>query len=137
MSTLETIDDFYDVFYRNFLSKSNSYTLPSKTNYPIDIYVDDIGAHFEVPCTGIPKEDIEVSIEDSHLRIKYEKDLKNSDIGQRKYLAKGVARRAFDLGYKLTAKYNISKAEATFKDGLLLISIPFSEKAKPKQLKIK
>ncbi len=137
MDTLKIVDDFYDVFYRNFLSESNRYTLPSKTSYPIDIYIDDVGAHFEVPCTGIPKEDIEVSIEDSHLRIKYEKKQKDSEKSERKYLAKGVARRVFDLGYKLTARYDISKAEASFKDGLLLVSIPFSEVAKSKQLEIK
>jgi HSP20 family molecular chaperone IbpA len=47
-----------------------------------------------------------------------------------------VAKRSFHLGYKVGTKYQLSKAKASFRDGLLIVSIPFAEEAKPKVLKI-
>jgi HSP20 family molecular chaperone IbpA len=53
------------------------------------------------------------------------------------YQVKGIARRSFNLGYKIASRFDLSKAEAEMKNGLLVISIPFAEEAKPKTLKIK
>jgi HSP20 family molecular chaperone IbpA len=73
------------------------------------------------------------------LKISYNKseDDKCCDIDDCNYLHKGIARRSFNLGYKIAPKFKLVAAEAEMKNGLLKISVPFAEEAKPKALKIK
>ena len=52
------------------------------------------------------------------------------------YIHKGIAKRSFNLGWKIDSKFNLSSATAEFKNGLLQIVIPYSENSKPKALKI-
>lgn len=133
---MENALDIYDIFFKNRLSGSEEYIEPSNTRYPIDIYTDDTGAHFEIPCSGIPKDDVEISVDSTHLNIKYERQL-NNQIKERKYLRKGIARRSFDLSYKFTNKFDLGKVQARFDNGILTVDVPYSETAKPRAIKIK
>lgn len=131
--------DTVDLFFRDFFNTSNTYTTPdkSKSSYPVDIYEDASGMHFEIPCVGLEKEDIKVTINSDVLRIVYEKRASEKDEEARKYYCKGVASRSFNLGYKFSSKFNLSEVEARFEKGLLLINIPFSEEGELKEVKIK
>ena len=103
-----------------------------------DIYENKNGLHFEVACTGLSKEDIEINIEGDILKVSYQKiENKSYDLDEHNYIQKGIARRSFNLGYKIASRFNLSEANAEMKNGLLVISIPLSEEAKPKSLKIK
>ena len=55
----------------------------------------------------------------------------------RNYINRGIAKRSFNLGYKIASKFDLSKAEAMMENGLLGVRIPFAEEAKPKSIKIK
>ena len=77
-----------------------------------------------------------INIEEDILKISYKKP-EDDDTLHPGTIHRGLARRSFDLGYKISAKYDLSKAEAKLENGLLEIAIPISEKAKPKTLKIK
>jgi HSP20 family molecular chaperone IbpA len=77
-----------------------------------------------------------VNIEEDILKISYKKP-EDDDTLHPGTIHRGLARRSFDLGYKISAKYDLSKAEAKLENGLLEIAIPISEKAKPKTLKFK
>ena len=55
----------------------------------------------------------------------------------RNYIHRGVAKRSFNLGYKIASKFSLANAAAEMENGLLTIEIPFAEEAKPKVLKIK
>ena len=55
----------------------------------------------------------------------------------RNYIHRGVAKRSFNLGYKIASKFALPKAEAMMENGLLGIRIPYADEAKPKVLKIK
>ncbi len=83
-----------------------------------------------------PVRDVKVNIEEDILKISYKKPEEDEAIHPGT-IYRGLARRSFDLGYKISAKYDLSKAEAKLENGLLEITIPTSEKAKPKVLKIK
>jgi hypothetical protein len=84
----------------------------------------------------LTKDDVAVSIEEDILKISYTKPEEDENFHPGT-IHRGLAKRSFDLGYKISAKYDLSKAVAQLENGLLEISIPISEKAKPKTLKIK
>ena len=70
------------------------------------------------------------------MKINYEKGDEDSPKGF-EYLHRGIARRAFNLGWKISPKYNLNKITATMDKGLLSVFIPISEEAKPKSISIK
>jgi len=127
----------FDILFRNlFEAESNFNTLSgTKSPHPVDIYEDELGLTIEVACTGLTKEEVEINIEQDVLRITYNKlpELKN----QRSYQVKGIARRAFNLAYKIASKFDLAQSQATMSDGLLVITMPFAAEAKPKQILIK
>ena len=131
--------DPFDIVWKNFFDgQSNFNTLQQKINYPVDIYENKKGLHFEIACTGLEKSDVNISIEGDTLKISYVKtEDKCCDVNECTYIHKGIARRSFSLGYKVASKYDLSKAEAEMKNGLLKISIPYADTAKPLLLKIK
>jgi len=131
----------FDLLFKDFFRSELNFqpAIEAKIPHPVDIYENKDGLHFEVACTGLSKSDVELNIEGDILRISYNKndDDKCCDINDCTYLHKGIAKRSFNLGYKVASKFSLSQAEAQMENGLLKIYIPFAEEAKPKALKIK
>ena len=131
----------FDILVKNFFQSDSFFTpaVEAKISHPVDIYENKDGLHFEIACTGLDKNDVDINIESDILRVSYNKkeDDKCCDVNDCNYLHKGIARRSFNLGYKVAPKFNLSESEAEMKNGLLKISVPYAEEAKPKALKIK
>ena len=135
MSTLFYERNPFDILVRNFFQDAGAYRplAESKLPHPLDIYERDNGLGIDIACTGISKEDIEILIEGNIIRVTYNKS-KEEDLGE--YIHKGIAKRSFNLGWKIDSKFDLSKATAEFKNGLLQIIIPFAKGSEPKTLKI-
>ena len=137
MSTLDLLHaNPFDILVRNFLQSQGHFRplQESKVPHPVDIYESDNGIGIDIACTGIGKEDIEIQIQGNILRVDYDKP-KNEDTTN--FIHKGIAKRAFNLGWKIDSKFNLNKAEANFENGLLKITIPYSKGSELKTLKIK
>jgi len=143
MSTLFRENYFspFDLLFKDFFKSELDFqpAIQAKLSHPVDIYENKDGLHFEVACTGLTKEDIEINIEGDLLVIRYNKhnDEKCCDVNNCNYIHRGIARRSFSLGYKVATKFNLPESSAEMKNGLLKISVPFAEESKPKSLKIK
>ena len=125
----------FDILVRNFFQDANTF-LPlaeTKVPHPVDIYTTDTHLVFDVAATGVAKEDISIQTQDNILRINYDKSKEEDGI---EYIHRGIAKRSFNLGWKIDSKFNLSKATAEFKNGLLRIVIPFAKGSEPKTLKI-
>jgi HSP20 family protein len=131
----------FDLLFRDFFKSELDFqpAIEAKISHPVDIYENKNGLHFEIACTGLTKNDIEINIEGDILKISYNKpkDEACCEVDDCKYIHKGIAKRSFNLGYKVASKFNLSESSAEMKDGLLRISVPFAEESKPKALKIK
>ena len=136
MSTLFLERNPFDILVRNFFQDASQYSplAESKLPHPVDIYERDNGLGIDIACTGISKEDIEILIEGNIIRVNYEKPKAELDDV---YIHKGIAKRSFNLGWKIDGKFDLSTATAEFKDGLLKVIIPYSKGSEPKTLKIK
>jgi HSP20 family molecular chaperone IbpA len=138
MSThfLERSSHPFDLLFRNLFETGTQFTPANeaKQQYPINIFEDDLGLTFELACTGIPKEAIEVKLEGDSITFSYDKN--KTPEPERKYIHRGIAKRSFNLAYKLGTKFTPNKASANFNDGLLIVTIPFAKEAAPKVLKI-
>jgi len=131
----------FDLLFRDFFKSELDFqpANEAKISHPVDIYENKNGLHFEIACTGLTKSDIEINIEGDILKISYNKSKDEAccEVDDCKYIHRGIAKRSFNLGYKVASKFKLPESSAEMKDGLLKISIPFAEEAKPKALKIK
>ena len=136
MSTLFLERNPFDILVRNFFQDASQYRplAESKLPHPVDIYERDNGLGIDIACTGISKEDIEILIEGNIIRVNYERPKAELDDV---YIHKGIAKRSFNLGWKIDSKFDLTTATAVFKDGLLKIGIPYTKGAQPKTLAIK
>jgi len=126
--------DPFDIVWKNFFDTNSSFnTIQHKINYPVDIYEIENGLRFELAVVGLDKEDIQILVESNILRVTHDR----KEEQERTYLQKGIARRSFDLAWKVAAKFDLTKLEAKLDKGLLIIDIPYSESKAPKQIKIK
>lgn len=102
----------------------------------IDISEDQNHISVKADLPGLRKEDIQVSLDNNILTIRGErkteqdKKEKNYHRVERSY---GVFERSFNLGSSVDG----AKVNAVYNDGVLEITIPKSEAAKPKQIEVK
>ena len=135
MSTLFYERNPFDILVRNFFQDAGAYRplAESKLPHPVDIYERDNGLGLDIACTGISKDDIQILVEGNIIRVNYDKP-KEDDLGE--YIHRGIAKRSFNLGWKIDSQFNLGKATAEFKNGLLQVIIPFAKGSEPRTLKI-
>jgi HSP20 family molecular chaperone IbpA len=128
--------DPFDLVWKNILDSNSTFnTIESKINYPVDIYETETGLRFELAVVGLDKSDVEILVESDILRITH--DRKIIEGAEKPYLQRGIARRSFDLAWKVASKFDLSKLDAKLDKGLLIIDIPYSEEKAPKKVTIK
>ena len=138
MSTLFYERTPFDILVRNFFQEAGNYSplADTKVPHPVDIYTNEHGLVFEIACTGISKEELKIETQDNILRINYDKG-KDDTLEGIEYIHKGIARRSFNLGWKIDSKFDLKKIVAKFENGLLTIGLPFSKGSEVKLIDIK
>lgn len=94
---------------------------------------DDIRVRADLP--GMKKEEIEVSVNNDTLSIKGEKK-EEKEIKEKDYVRSERYYGAFQRSFTLPAGVDPQKVNAAYKDGVLEITLPKREDAKPKQIKV-
>jgi HSP20 family protein len=128
-----------DILVKNFFNaEQEEFQQPNNRilNHPVDIYEDKQGLNFDIACTGLTKKQIELKVEDDVLRVIYTKKDKDEEKDIHRYHS-GIAKRNFNLGWKIARRFDLSKIEASMKDGLLKLFIPLTPESKPKTVSIK
>src|SRR5882724_810871 len=134
-STLrDELDSFFELpFWSSFPRAGQLFTGWSPA---LDLYqnTDNIVAVVELP--GMRKDDIEISLHDGTLTIGGERKKAQSDgngeSATRTERFTGKFRRSITLPTRVDA----NKVNATYKDGILTVTLPKAEEAKPKQIQV-
>lgn len=126
--------DQFDLLWRDlFENNSNFAGISQRVTHPVDIFETDNGIQFEIAAVGLDKKDIEILVEGDQLRIKYEK---NQD-EERNPIYRGIKRSAFDISWKISTKFDLSKLEASLDKGLLVLNIPVAEGKAVRRVELK
>lgn len=101
----------------------------------IDVYERDAELIVKAELPGIKAEDVEVTVEDDTLSIKGERK-QTEEVKEEHYYR--VERRygSFERLIPLSTTVSKDAIKATFKDGVLEVSLPKAEEAKAKRVKI-
>ena len=128
-----------DILVKNFFQQEQEeFQTPTNRilNHPVDIYEDKTGLYFDIACTGLTKKQVKVDIEGDVLRVSYTKKDKEEEEDLHIYHS-GIAKRSFNIGWKIARRFDLSKIEGSMKDGLLKLHIPLTPESKPKTVSIK
>ena len=124
-----------DLLFKNFFETDSHFQSHAeiKPNYPCDLFTTDDGLHIEIAAVGLDKKDLSIETAENQIKVIYDKTDEESSVD---YIHRGIARRSFNLGWKISPKFNLNKVKADMDKGLLKIFIPISDEAKPKEIKI-
>ena len=128
----------FDILVKNFFNTEEQFQTPNNKilNHPVDVYEDEEGLYFDIACTGLNKKQVNIKVEDDVLRVIYHKPDKDEKKDVHTYHS-GISKRNFNLGWKIARRFDLSKIEASMKDGLLKLFIPLQPESKPKTVSIK
>lgn len=133
----------FDLLFKNFYDFGSFFSPieESKFKYPVDIYENENGLFLEIAATGLKKEDINIEIKENnilHVVYKNKKDDDHKyDTDTTYYVHRGIAKRSFDLGWKISDKFNLEEIDANMENGLLSIKIPRAPELKRENKTIK
>jgi HSP20 family protein len=128
----DELNSFFDMpFWSDFGRTGELFTGWSPA---LDLY--ESGDHFMavVELSGMRKDVIEISLHDGTLTISGERkgENNNGETAQRTERYVGTFRRSIAL----PTRVDPSKVTATYQDGILKVTLPKAEEAKPKQIQV-
>ncbi len=130
---------FEDVFRRPFAPfrfPSLRIATPEEIAPSVDIFETDGNIVLKAELPGMKKEDIEVTFANGAITISGEKK-KEEEVKRKDYYKWERSYGSFCRTFSLPADVKTDKIKSTFKDGVLEITMPKSEEAKSKEVKIK
>ncbi|HZR78292.1 MAG TPA: Hsp20/alpha crystallin family protein [Chthoniobacterales bacterium] len=127
-------DELNSLFDLPVLASFNRQDLFGGWSPALDLYQnsDNVVAVLELP--GMRKEDIEISLHDGTLTISGERGSSsaNGEKSERTERYVGSFRRSISLPVRVDA----GKVSATYRDGILTVTLPKAEEAKPKRIEV-
>jgi HSP20 family molecular chaperone IbpA len=126
--------DPFDLLWKDLFESAPHFSaITQKISHPVDIFETEDGILFEVAAVGLDKEDISIIVDGDQLRITYEKPNKPEETP----IYRGIKRSSFNLTWKISTKFDLSKLDASLDKGLLILIVPTAEGKAVKQIKIK
>ena len=132
-------DEEMDLLWKSFFDKNAHYRPISEkvVQHPIDITETDNGLKIEIAAVGLDKSDLDIIVDSETLRVAYRKGPEEKDNYEYRYLHRSIKKAGFDIAWKVSSKYELSKMAAGLDKGLLTLDIPFAKENKPKKIEIK
>lgn len=101
----------------------------------LDVYDDGEYVVVEAPIAGIDPAKINIEIEDNVLKLSGTVE-KKTEVDEKNYYRKEVRHGSFSRAVALPHAVDGGKAKANYKNGILKITVPKREEAKPKSVHV-
>ena len=136
-SDLVSLRDAMDrLFEESFVRMRGWPSLFGAETLAIDMYETPDSVVIKTAVPGVKPEDIDISITGDVLTIKGETKVEEK-VEKENYICQERRYGAFQRSVPLPGSLLTDKAEATFENGILTLTIPKSEEAKPKAIKVR
>src|SRR5512145_475921 len=124
------IDDFFGRdLIGSFFNDQTGISMPA-----VNIVENADAFKIEVAAPGLEKNDFKIDLENNMLTISAEKE-QNNEEKDLKYMRREFSYSSFKRSFSLPLTVDGEKIEAIHKDGVLLITLPKREEARPKPAK--
>lgn len=102
---------------------------------PVDVFEDKEGIKLTAELPGVKAEDVKISLENQTLTLR----------GEKKQIAEETVEKvhryersygSFERTFTLPSTVDSERIQATFEDGILTVTLPKVEKAKPREIPV-
>jgi HSP20 family protein len=104
--------------------------------FPLDVYETEDSLVVKAPLPGVRPEDVDISITGDILTIKGESK-SEQEVKRENYHRRELRYGSFCRSVALPTQVEHDKAEASFEQGILTVTLPKTAEAKPKTIKVK
>ena len=101
----------------------------------VDIYENDGNLVLKAELPGIEPKDVDVRVENNVLTLRGERKFE-SEVKRDKYHRVERAYGTFSRSFTLPSVVDTDRIKAEYKDGVLQVTLPQREEAKPKQIQV-
>jgi HSP20 family protein len=101
----------------------------------VDVWEDKDNVYVETPLPGIQSDKVNISIENDVLTIEGSEERK-TEVEEKNYYRREVRHGSFHRAVALPTSVKSDEAKAEYENGILKISVPKEERAKPKKVQI-
>lgn len=131
MTTREPLYRLFDSFFNSDVQgeETRAWVPPVDIQETADAYL----FHAELP--GLTKEDIHITLENNVLRVSGERKLEK-DAKKENYHRVERTYGTFTRTFALPTQVEADKVQAAFENGILTVTVPKAEQAKPRQIAI-
>ena len=127
-SGLETeIDRLFETTLGDFAGSATG------TRFPVDLYEDKDNTYVRAELPGVSKDDINVEVVDGYLTISAARPSTSS--GQASN-TEGETKFSFSRSVSLNDTVQADKVSAAYENGVLTVTLPKREEAKPKKITV-
>lgn len=104
---------------------------------PVDIYENEKGEIvIKAELPGMTKEEIDLRVENNTLTIRGERK-RQAEVKEEQYHRVERTYGSFTRSFSLPGTVDSARVSADYKDGLLTVSLPLKEEAKPRQIQVR
>jgi len=111
-------------------------TLTSAWTPAVDVSEDKSTVKIVAELPGVRSEDVKLSIENNVLTIRGEKKQEVEDNSERVHRYERLY-GSFERAFALSTSIDCDKIEAKFENGILTVTLPKGEKARPREIPVK
>ncbi|MCI0708511.1 MAG: Hsp20/alpha crystallin family protein [Ignavibacteriae bacterium] len=129
------LDTVFNNFFRGDVLDDGTFGLSHWTP-AVDITEKENEYLVNVELPGINKDDVKIMVENNVLTIRGERK-QDQETKQDGYRRVERSYGAFQRSFKLPNTVKAEKIDASYKDGVLTVTLPKAEEAKPKQIEVK
>jgi HSP20 family protein len=138
--SFDEFDNFFDDFLSRRWPRLLDFNFPAGLERGLPkVDIIDHGNEVEVQAAlpGIKKEDLDVTINNQTITIRTSTKEEKKEEEKGKYFRREITRGEFQRTLSLPDNVDDANAKASFKDGILTVTIPKTEKSKRKTIEIK
>ena len=134
---LLSLSDALDRFFEGRFLSPRSLWLASafRDGLTIDMYREDGNLVVKVEVPGVKPEELDITVKDNVLNIGGETQAEE-EVKRENYIRRERRYGSFRRSVVLPAEAEGNKAEATFEDGILTVTVPLAEEAKSESIRV-
>jgi len=108
---------------------------PAELGFALDVYENDDALVVKAALPGVRPDEVDISVIGDVLTVKGETK-SEQETKDENYHRRELRYGAFARSVPLPTRVDHEKAEATFENGILIVTLPKAEEVKPKSIKI-
>ena len=134
---LRRLNSFLDEAVSGFPFGAESGTLTAAWTPAVDVFEDKDAVKIVAELPGVKPEDVKISMENNVLTIRGEKRLERNEGSEDRAHRFERAYGMFERSFTVPASVEAEHIEAKYEQGVLTVTLPKVERAKPRQISIK